>query len=137
MRNSTRDDLPNRIECLNGRSGPELTGVIQTICYRGGNWLAGNATYSGFHTIHPPNSPACTRTGTSRLGDWGLYPPSSYHPGGVNSVFFDGSCRWISETINFGTATAYFVGITMDGPSEFGVWGAMGTPDGGESVAMP
>ena len=123
-----------RIECLNGKSGSQLTGTIAAQSYRGGNWLIGRATYSGFHTIHPPNSPACIRDDANRLNtNYGIFPPSSYHAGIVNTVFFDGSCRSISETINFGPATAF---PRLEGPSDFGVWGALGSPNGGENVTM-
>ncbi|MCL2742800.1 MAG: DUF1559 domain-containing protein [Planctomycetaceae bacterium] len=122
--------LTNRTDCLNGRNGNELTGTIPTLVHRSETWLMGSAVSSGFHTMHPPNSPACVRT---EGHDYGLFPPSSYHSGGVNASLFDGSVRFISETINFGAATATPV---LSGPSPFGVWGAMGTPMGGESTTL-
>ncbi|MCL2745279.1 MAG: DUF1559 domain-containing protein [Planctomycetaceae bacterium] len=125
-------DLTNRTGCLNGRSGSELTGTIATMAYRGETWLLGRAAVTGFHTIHPPNSPACVRTDMN-YGDYGLFPPSSYHSGGVNGVLFDGSARFISETLDFGPATAVPV---LSGKSPFGVWGAMGTPNCGESTTL-
>ena len=126
--------LTNRIDCLNGKSGSQLTGTIEEMAMRGGNWLLGHAVFSGFQTIHPPNSPACIRNANVRDGDYGIYPPSSYHANTVSTVFFDGSCRSITEEINFGSSTAI---CTLEGPSPFGVWGAMGTPNGGENVTMP
>ncbi|MGL4943971.1 MAG: DUF1559 domain-containing protein [Thermoguttaceae bacterium] len=91
----------------------------------------GSVQYTGFHTVLPPNYPSCNRS--NHEGDWGLYPPSSNHSGGVNSGFFDGSVRFISETVNFGAATAQQVD---SGPSQYGVWGALGSPNGGETTSL-
>ena len=133
LQNSVSADLVNRIDCLNGRSGSKLTGTIVKMAYRGETWLLGKAAVGGFHTVHPPNSPACARTDMN-YGDYGLYPPSSNHTGIVNCVLFDGSCSTISETINFGLSDAVF---RLSGESPFGIWGALGTPSGGESVSIP
>ena len=84
-----------------------------------------------FQTLMPPNSPSCSR-GDWDAG-WGIFSASSFHTGGANGVFFDGSVRFISETINFGGADSKQV---ESGPSLFGVWGALGTPNGGESATL-
>jgi len=65
---------------------------------------------------------------------WGIYSAQSNHTGGVNGVFFDGAVRFISETIDFGPADSVY--IRTDGPSPFGAWGALGTPDGGEATRL-
>ncbi len=62
-----------------------------------------------------------------------LVSASSYHPGGVNGVWFDGSVRFVSETINAGTALNP---PAKTGISPYGVWGATGSFNGGESVAL-
>jgi prepilin-type N-terminal cleavage/methylation domain-containing protein/prepilin-type processing-associated H-X9-DG protein len=122
----------SRLACLNGRNGMQLTGTIATNQNRrGASWMAGYVCSSGFQTIHPPNTPNCTRT--DDVPDYGLFPPSSYHKGGVNTVFFDGSVRFISETIDFGSSAAC---QTLTGESEFGIWGAIGTPSGSESKGL-
>jgi prepilin-type N-terminal cleavage/methylation domain-containing protein/prepilin-type processing-associated H-X9-DG protein len=126
------NDATSRLTCLNGRNGIQLTGTIATgQARRGASWMAGYVGSSGFQTIHPPNTPNCART--DNVQDYGLFPPNSYHKGGVNSVFFDGSVRFISETIDFGSSAAC---QTLTGESEFGIWGAIGTPSGSESKGL-
>ena len=62
-----------------------------------------------------------------------MMPPNSFHPGGVNGVMADGSVRFISETIETGTLTSPAPG---SGQSPYGVWGAMGSKDGGEAKSL-
>ena len=90
----------------------------------------------------PPNSPACINGSGGAAGDNAavrMLPPQSNHPGGVNVGMFDGSVRFISETINFVTPNlpeGEGPGQVSEGPSRFGVWGAMGSPAGGETVTL-
>ncbi|WZO98419.1 DUF1559 domain-containing protein [Isosphaeraceae bacterium EP7] len=100
-------------------------------------WCNGGVYYSGFTTAVTPNGPVKARsraTGFSNAGklvpmDWDSVDEndggptymslaaSSMHPGGVNSLFGDGSVRFVKDTIN---ATA---------------WRAMGTIAGGEVIS--
>jgi hypothetical protein len=48
---------------------------------------------------------------------------------------FDGSVRFISDTINCVTSGITTPKQVTSGPSEFGVWGALGSISGGESAA--
>jgi len=84
----------------------------------------------------------------------GIFSASSNHSGGVNCVFLDGNVRFVSETVNamspgktyddFGTAPHEVLpeGNPGDnasaprGESLYGVWGALGTPDGGEPKTL-
>jgi hypothetical protein len=103
----------------------------------GGFWAAGFPIIQGFTTVLPPNSPHCAIA----LGEWnwGIFPPDSFHPGGVNGAMADASVRFVSETIDTGNLSA------MEGArqtpalvsSPYGVWGAMGTKAGGEARAIP
>jgi prepilin-type N-terminal cleavage/methylation domain-containing protein/prepilin-type processing-associated H-X9-DG protein len=80
-----------------------------------------------FSTMIPPNSPMCLYSDST----WGVVPPRSNHSGGVNVGLFDGSVRFISNTINCGNLNAAAV---KSEPSPFGVWGALGSPSGGETA---
>lgn len=98
---------------------------------RGAVIFDGRATVSGFTTILPPNSPSCSRW--SWLTHCGLFSPSSNHSGGVNGLLFDGSVRFINETIDSGTTALH--PYPMTGKSIYGVWGALGSTNGGETTA--
>jgi prepilin-type N-terminal cleavage/methylation domain-containing protein/prepilin-type processing-associated H-X9-DG protein len=104
------------------RSGnAENRGVIFTM-----GWWHANL----FSTIAPPNTPMCVQPD----GSWGMLPPASYHVGGVNVSLFDGSVRFISNTIDCGNLN---IPAVSNGQSPYGVWGALGSPSGGESAAAP
>jgi hypothetical protein len=104
-----------------GRSGyGEYRGVIFTM-----GWWNANL----FSTIAPPNSPMCLYPDAT----WGMLPPGSYHTAGVIVGLFDGSVRFVSDTINCGNQNTAAVG---QGPSPYGVWGALGSPNGGESTSL-
>jgi hypothetical protein len=97
-------------------------------------WQDAQPMYVAFNTVIGPNGPACADGGT-----WGdsthlVIPPASRHPGGVMSTFTDGSTHFISNTINTGNLSAR---QRITGPSVYGVWGALGSKSGGESVAIP
>jgi prepilin-type processing-associated H-X9-DG protein len=87
-------------------------------------------SHAGFTTILPPNKPSCFEL---LAYAWGISTPTSYHSGGVNASLLDGSVKFISETINAGDAGTY---QPKDGPSVYGVWGGMGSRNGGESTKL-
>jgi prepilin-type N-terminal cleavage/methylation domain-containing protein/prepilin-type processing-associated H-X9-DG protein len=102
-----------------------------------GHWWDGGVYYSGFTTANTPNCSVSTisrATGYSNAGqnlpmDWDWVDEndggptfmslaaSSYHPGGVNAVFADGSVHFCKNSIS---------GIT---------WYALGTIAGGEVIS--
>lgn len=96
--------------------------------------------HTRFHTVMPPNGPSC---GNAR-DDTCVTSATSYHSGGVNVLFGDGSVKFISETVNTGdlsvtTCLAPDVnGKVRDQYTEspYGVWGAMGTAQAGETVSL-
>jgi prepilin-type processing-associated H-X9-DG protein len=63
----------------------------------------------------PPNSPNADCT--FYPADCGMYTARSRHPGGVNTLFSDGSVKFVKNTVN--TAT----------------WWALGTKAGGEVIS--
>jgi hypothetical protein len=92
----------------------------------GRNWASGASNATSFSTILPPNSPAC-----SDGSDWNYYAgPTSYHTGGVLVLRGDASVQFVADTIDTGDLTQVPV---ESGASPYGVWGAMGSRDGGEA----
>lgn len=125
-----------------------FTGNVQSpdwLC--GWRWADARTPYTFFHPMLPPNGPSCGNDGEN----WCIVTASSRHPGGVNVLFLDGAVKFISETIDAGdptrTATAPPTGFPplvdpnrpqdYTGPSLYGVWGALGSAYGKESVQVP
>jgi hypothetical protein len=97
-----------------------------------------------FYTIVPPNGPSCIEGVQSNGNNGLLLTANSYHTGGVNAVKGDGSVSFINDTINnlssgYTAATANVAGDPRlrNGESPFGIWGALGTINGGESNTQP
>ena len=130
--------------CL-ARVGPDrmLTGDIQGPGWLPGwRWADAITPYTLWHPMLPPNGPSCGNNGES----WAIVTASSYHPGGVNVLMVDGAVTFIAETIDAGDPTRtvqdmpqWGGGNPQDyaGPSPYGVWGALGSAFGGESVQLP
>lgn len=104
----------------------------------GMSWQDGQPVYVGFNTILPPNGPSCINSGEH--GDQAnvVLPPTSRHPGGVQVALADASVSFISDSIDTGDLSAQLPsdGIVA-GYSPYGVWGALGSKNGGESVTLP
>jgi len=99
----------------------------------GWRWTDGQIEKIGFTTVLPPNSPSCIQ-GSDDNGDGvnTVMSANSYHPGGANVLRADGSVSFISETIDTGNLSAAPV---SSGNSPYGVWGALGSKNGGEVVS--
>lgn len=102
-----------------------------TVDWSGKRWCDGVPVFNAFTTVLGPNSPSCL-AGSSET-DAGIFSASSHHPGGVNAGMGDGSVRFVNDTIDTGNTSLPAV---TSGPSPYGVWGAMGTKDGGELVTQ-
>jgi prepilin-type N-terminal cleavage/methylation domain-containing protein/prepilin-type processing-associated H-X9-DG protein len=97
-------------------NGTPASGVTATSMVALGSYWWFGRWYSGrYNHVMPPNSKFCT-TGGINYGEM-AFGTSSYHPGGVNVTFADGSVRFIKQTI---------------APS---AWWALGTRAGGEVVS--
>ena len=100
---------------------------------RGYVYTDGQPERVGFHTILGPNQPSCGADGATGNvnadNPHSILPPSSRHTGTVNAVMADGAVRTISENIDTGNLAA---GAPASGPSPYGVWGNIGSKDGGE-----
>lgn len=101
-------------------------------------WTDGQAERTCFNTILAPNKPSCVNDNNVNAdSNGGVLTASSNHTGGVNAVMMDGSVHFISNSIDTGnTATSIPAPpFVQSGQSPFGVWGALGSTDGGEATA--
>ncbi len=71
----------------------------------------------GYSHVNPPNKRSCLFTRPTTDYSKTLIGASSYHPGGVNAAFLDGSVKFIKDSINLGT------------------WGALASKSGGEVIS--
>ena len=119
--------------CLDNGYGADRKTVKNpaTALWRGRMWSNGRAADQWFTCTLPPNSVSCV-AGSFNSNEWGSFAPTSYHSGGVNVVRVDGSVAFISDTINTGNLSAAQV---TSGESPYGVWGAMGSINGGEATS--
>jgi len=127
--------------CLDQAASGQLTSpyTSDTVGFR---WASREDINNVFYTILAPNGPTCTSQGSSNgysTDNWALMTVSSYHQGGVNVVMADGSVRFVSNVIDAGdpNQTPIVQSGTINGykgVSQWGVWGAMGTMKGGETV---
>jgi prepilin-type N-terminal cleavage/methylation domain-containing protein/prepilin-type processing-associated H-X9-DG protein len=105
----------------------------------GSNMYAGRVIL--FNTMLRPNSAVCVNrnNGTTADWQWGVIPPRSRHPGGVQVVFADGAVAWVADSIDNGTADSLNgqAGAGPSGPSIAGVWGALGVRNDGQVAVLP
>jgi len=145
--------------CLALQQGNEYTATAyltaQNDAYRlvGGSWAIGRLPPAGFVAALPPNGPNCGGNTATSADSCNLISAGSYHAGGANAALVDGSVRFFSETIDCGPVKTFtyaqhqtFLGTiptglrpneNYSGPSLWGVWGALGTAKGGETVSVP
>ncbi|GAA5510341.1 DUF1559 domain-containing protein [Novipirellula caenicola] len=100
-------------------------------CWRGLLFGDGRVINTRFTTTLPPNSYSCAYAGNN--DSWGSFSPSSEHQGGVQTLLFDGSVRFVTDSIDTGNLNARQV---TSGESPYGVWGAMGTKSGRETASF-
>jgi prepilin-type N-terminal cleavage/methylation domain-containing protein/prepilin-type processing-associated H-X9-DG protein len=89
----------------------------------GATWTIGDMTATTYNHVSVPNSRTCASMDPSMSMSGSMVdmavqlPPSSYHPGGVNVLFGDGTVRFVKDTV------------------ALRVWRALGTRNGGEVVS--
>jgi prepilin-type N-terminal cleavage/methylation domain-containing protein/prepilin-type processing-associated H-X9-DG protein len=87
---------------------------------RGLEWQMTYPFYSTFNVYNHtggPNSTSCGNVPSGYQDIYGSAPPSSWHPGGVNVAFCDGSVKFVKDTVNLQT------------------WWGLGTVNGGEVIS--
>lgn len=120
------------IQCLASVAGGYYANPALLKGRSGWRWTDGQAEKIAFTTVLPPNAPSCI-DGSNTAGDGQntIMSPNSNHPGGVVVLRVDGSVSFISNTVDTGNLNAASV---TAGASPYGVWGALGSKAGGESV---
>ncbi len=119
--------------CINQKKNSELANPSRS--FRRARFADGRVWTTGFTTVLPPNAPSCVDN-PGAYNSWGYFTPNSHHSGGVNAAFADGSCRFVSDTINCGDLSPkYQSKVYLSQKSPFGVWGAMGTT-GGKTASL-
>ena len=138
-------------------TGANLKAGVTTTSWSGRRWSDGAAVYTGFMTLLPPNAPSCVQgenndsraqcTGTTYSaathGDIlpAVITASSNHPGGANACMGDGAVRFFSETVDYtgnngNTGGGTFESFMTSGKSLHGVWGALGSRNGGDPATL-
>jgi prepilin-type N-terminal cleavage/methylation domain-containing protein/prepilin-type processing-associated H-X9-DG protein len=105
-------------------------------------WMNSVAGHTGFYTVLPPNGPRCSSQPAGSGGGDVVLPVSSHHGNGATVVMCDGAVTYVENSIDVGSLGTGFRIYTFGDadyrkPSVYGVWGALGTPFGGESVRLP
>ena len=136
--------------CTTQASGLTLTGsfnsggpVITNHGTAGRGWGDAVPLLTAFFTVVPPNGPSCatkvdwTQGGSASTANfWHAPAASSRHSGGVQVARCDGSTGFVSEQIDAGNPNSSGPSTSYTGTSYWGVWGAMGTHKGGETLRL-
>ena len=108
--------------------------------WRWGESRLGEGGGTTFSTVLPPNAPSCRCVN----GTTWYITANSYHTGGANVAFGDGSVRFVTETIDCGRINEG-LGVSnghtdhqhrYTGRSTYGIWGSLGSRAGGESAQL-
>lgn len=112
-------------------------GTFQSVgVLRGFRAWDGCLIFTGVTAYTPPNT-VLVSDGTGHTGNQYALSPTSHHSGGVNVTMMDGSVRFISDTIDCGNQARACRGYPdTSSASVYGVWGAMVTKAGGETISV-
>ena len=127
-------------DCMSQTDGFTITSAdVMTAANgnKGQAWIDGNPGHTCFFTVMPPNSVSCTATaGTSVLNSPTYVSASSFHESGVLAAMCDGAVRFIADSIDTGNLSATPPSKTGKSASVYGVLGAIGTKDCGETLGI-
>jgi prepilin-type processing-associated H-X9-DG protein len=86
---------------------------------QGMSWVMGEMCCTTYNHVETPNKQTCAGTGfPGTMANMPMQiPPSSRHPGGVNTLMGDGTVRFLKDTVALPT------------------WRALGTRNGGEVIS--
>ncbi|MDR2641276.1 MAG: DUF1559 domain-containing protein [Planctomycetaceae bacterium] len=134
---TNRTVTATRNQCITASKNTSATPVNNS---PGIQWENGDTSVNGLSTVMPPNMAACA--GTNGGAGLVLNTASSNHSNGVNCLLGDGSIHFISDAIQALTpgqsdSTVILKHHEEDGISHWGIWGALGSANGGESVPIP
>jgi len=117
--------------CIALRTGKQWTNGSGNTGMVGRRWADGLTACNGFTTMTPPNTPRCYAGSDNGRA---MVPAGSFHPGGVNVCLADGAVRFVTDSVDYGNLNTAL--MVTSGQSQFGVWGAMGSINGGESKSL-
>jgi prepilin-type N-terminal cleavage/methylation domain-containing protein/prepilin-type processing-associated H-X9-DG protein len=110
----TLDDTYSTCKTTNPMTATRLTHA------QGASWVMGEMCCTQYNHVSTPNTGTCAGLGfanNSMANMPMVVPPSSRHPGGVNTLFGDGSVKFIKDSVALTT------------------WRALGTRNGGEVLS--
>ena len=130
---------PTPASCMAFLVNGQLQGGAYNAIQRdqGGRAWDGRPYYSAMVTAVRPNGARCQSSTID--GSWDFATAQSRHVGGVQVGMADGAVRFISENINVGNQTipsSSTANPPIAGQSPYGVWGALGTRAGGETISQ-
>jgi prepilin-type N-terminal cleavage/methylation domain-containing protein/prepilin-type processing-associated H-X9-DG protein len=128
---------------LFSKSDPANNGSNDSNCYNWwGDCVSGDTTFS---TLYPLNAYKKVPLFKDEYDISWVEAASSFHPGGANFAFADGSVRFIKDSIStwqYNPATGYPLGVTDNHPgmtlapgTKVGIYQMLSTRNGGEVVS--
>ena len=108
-------------------------------------WADARPFYTAFHTILPPNDPNCVHNGGDGNHSGVISTAGSRHTGGAHVLMGDGAVVFMTASVEAGdpelptvcvqrSGTAPPVASLPGSASNYGLWGALGTRDSGETI---